>query len=306
MINQKKILLLIVSLLIVALITNAIPPIGEVNAVTITRRVGLWIPFNALHEIYRDPTPRSFADQYFHKAPYFGVAYFLFDNILPVWYANYANIRWLASLAKIGDIEGLQICIMFAINYALESEWVYLSLALSLLAGHSSIAYIGIQGEYFGKKTPIEYKTHDAVIAAFRRFKSLVESKGFKFGMHYRPSGFFSRLLTQNELAQFGLWLYCTNYPYWDPINTLSIGKVGFHGGIECGIWNKPEDYRWSDSVVKGCFDAWAKLPDSVRQYNILCSYKKSDGSFTYLNSAWLNSIYRYQKAMPNLKTMES
>lgn len=281
------------------------------------RRIGFWIPIQHIGTVWgQGVTPRVFADAYFHSKPYPAVVYVSFDSMNPAVWNGFYWTQWVRDLAVIGDVEGFQICVAFAIynppglprTVFDEALWIQMGQALDLLAGHQSIAYVGIQGEYMSHGFPAGTLTHDNIISVFSRYKGMVESRGMKFGCHYYPSP-FAAYLSASEMAQFGPWAAHTNYPFeGEPASYLSKGTdPSTYVGMTAGIWNSAATASWNLQALQTVFNYWKNITTAVRQYGLLIGYLDSDGSFTYMDDGWKQLIYDVfnRGNYPDLITME-
>jgi len=287
--------------------SEPMPTPPDLPELTEKRRMGVWLPITSVETMYGHSytsDPALFAKDYFYTKPYFAAIMISVDQTSRLYWANYGWSQWLKKLCDIGDTDGFVVILDIGWTVDLEADWTYISNALDIIGVHPSLI-VGMDCEHM--KFSIAYpRNHSNLVATISRYMSMVKGKGISWGAHYYPTA-FSGLLSNAELASFGLWTTHTNYPFEGDVTELGAGTdPSIYLGMSAGIWNSAATAIWSRTTLQNVFNYWKALPSQVRQYGILCGYLDVDNTPTYLDADFRSLIEEIfnKGGYPDLVTM--
>ncbi len=261
------------------------------------RRMGLWIYQDELTSSFGvnvNDEADGFIANYCYQKPYFACAQIAGDHIAKWTWSDYGWPKYFNRLGTLADSLGtFKILLNFRFENT-DTNWSSFSAACNYIGAHTSLS-IGMMGEGLDV-TPRYTNDHDGWVAYCTDFKSVVESHGITFGNHYYPSQF--SLLTNQEYIDFGPWLGHVNHPYAGEneavldMHTDTAIYSGQSSGIINDVEDQPTEGDYTSVTATRVFNHWQALSTLCRQYSIICSLFRPDGSRTYMGQAWRDMLY--------------
>jgi len=203
--------------------TATLQSAGSASAI---RRLGVWEQVTDM-----GMTGNAFGQSLLNsKAGYKVVAFMVNENFS-------SEVAQIDGAATELDGSAVQVMVMWTIDPTAIMSGSPITLAMvesamNQLASHKSIIAYGIEGE----------RSENMTNEIYAEIGSLAVSLGKRFINYYTPSSI--------TLPSYGVNLVHSNYPYQDPVTTLSLAQSGNAIGMDFGYDANFVDPLWTQAVI--------------------------------------------------------